>query len=307
MTRAAPAALTAVFGTLTLAGFGGGLAWYLDLANHFRVQYAVILGACAVVAALIRRVAVAGVALALAVVNLAVVSPLWDEDRAEAEAAELTVLLLNLDAGNHDYDAVRALIRERQPDLFAAVELTAAWQRELASVLEPYVGRLLEPRESPWGLGLYSRRPLREAKTLLPAGLMYPILTATVEGRTKELRVALLHPEVPGDPSAAARHELFFDVVTAVVTEADSGAVLGDLNTTPWSARYRRLVEDADLEDTRVGYGLQTSWPSFLPAILRIPIDHVLVTNDLAAAERQVGPEVGSDHLPVWVELARRE
>ena len=80
--------------------------------------------------------------------------------------------------------------------------------------------------------------------------------------------------------------------------------VLGDLNTTPWSARYRALLDDAGLEDTRVGYGLQTSWPSFLPAVLRIPIDHVLVTPDLAAAEREVGPEVGSDHLPVWVELA---
>ena len=42
--RASVAALTAVFGALTLAGFAGGLAWYCDLANHFRVQYALILG-----------------------------------------------------------------------------------------------------------------------------------------------------------------------------------------------------------------------------------------------------------------------
>ena len=250
---------------------------------------------------------VAGTAIALAVVNLAIVGPVWDDpDVPETGARELTVLVLNLDATNHEHDAVADMIRERQPDLFAAVELTPTWARELEGVLAPYSSRLLEPRDTSWGLGLYSRRELSDAEVVFPEGAKFPLLVATIEGRSRPIRLALLHPKVPGTPNDAARHERLLGFAGEAIQTERTGMVLGDLNTTPWSARYRALLDDAGLEDTRVGYGLQTSWPSFLPAVLRIPIDHVLVTPDLAAAEREVGPEVGSDHLPVWVELAVR-
>lgn len=249
----------------------------------------------------------AGIALALTVVNLAIFAPVWDEtEPPETGARELTVLVLNLDAKNRERDAVAELIRERQPDLFAAVELTPTWARELEDVLAPYSSRLLEPRDSSWGLGLYSRRELSDTEVVFPEGAKFPLLVATAEGRSRPIRLALLHPKAPGTPGDAERHERLLGFAGEAIQAERTGMVLGDLNTTPWSARYRELLDDAGLEDTREGYGLQTSWPSFLPAVLRIPIDHVLVTPDLAAAEREVGPEVGSDHLPVWVELAAR-
>jgi endonuclease/exonuclease/phosphatase (EEP) superfamily protein YafD len=267
-----------------------------------------ILGVAALTGAVLRRFLVTGAAVALALTNLAVFAPVWDDaEPPETGALELTVLVLNLDARNDDYDAVAALIRERRPDLFGALELTPVWARELEEVLEPYGYRHLEPREGLWGVGLYSRRALSDRTTLFPGGAAHPITVATVEGRSRPIRLALLHPRVPAGSGDADRHtRLLHAAGDAVQAAGGSGIVMGDLNTTPWSARYKELVEDAGLEDTREGRGLQTTWPSFLPTILRIPIDHVLVTPDLAAAEREVGPEVGSDHLPVWVELALR-
>jgi endonuclease/exonuclease/phosphatase (EEP) superfamily protein YafD len=299
--------LTVVFGALTVAGFAGGLAWYLDLASHFRVQYALILGVAGLAAALGRRLVVAGAAVALAVANLAVFAPAWDDTSDGGRPLELTVLVLNLDARNDDYEAVRELIAERRPDLFAAVELTPMWAAELEDVLAPYSQRLLEERESSFGLGLYSRRPLSAESVTSPAGAEYPLLEATVAGRSRPVRVVVLHPRVPATPGDAARHETLLRAAAAAIRASPgSGIVLGDLNTTPWSARFRELVDEARLDDTRSGHGLQASWPAFLPAVLRIPIDHVLVTPDLAAAERRVGPAVGSDHLPVWVALVAR-
>jgi endonuclease/exonuclease/phosphatase (EEP) superfamily protein YafD len=35
-----------------------------------------------------------------------------------------------------------------------------------------------------------------------------------------------------------------------------------------------------------------------------IPIDHVLVTPDLVPLRVERGPDVGSDHFPLFVELA---
>ena len=41
------------------------------------------------------------------------------------------------------------------------------------------------------------------------------------------------------------------------------------------------------------------SWPAPLPALLRIPIDHVLVGGDLLVTAPRLGPAFGSDHLPL--------
>jgi len=58
------------------------------------------------------------------------------------------------------------------------------------------------------------------------------------------------------------------------------------------------------LPDSRAGRGIQPSWPASLPAALRIPIDHCLVSPGIAVVGRQLGPQVGSHHLPVIVDLA---
>jgi endonuclease/exonuclease/phosphatase (EEP) superfamily protein YafD len=34
-----------------------------------------------------------------------------------------------------------------------------------------------------------------------------------------------------------------------------------------------------------------------------IPIDHVLISDDVKVDHREVGPDIGSDHRPVRVEL----
>ena len=63
------------------------------------------------------------------------------------------------------------------------------------------------------------------------------------------------------------------------------------------------LVGTTGLCDTRAGFGYQGSFPAS-SAILRIPIDHVLVSCEVGVRARRIGPDVGSDHLPVIVDLA---
>jgi endonuclease/exonuclease/phosphatase (EEP) superfamily protein YafD len=68
---------------------------------------------------------------------------------------------------------------------------------------------------------------------------------------------------------------------------------------------FRDFLATTGLKDSRVGFGWQPTWPTGSMS-LRIPIDHVLVEPDLVVLERQVGPDIGSDHLPVRVRLKRR-
>jgi endonuclease/exonuclease/phosphatase (EEP) superfamily protein YafD len=78
--------------------------------------------------------------------------------------------------------------------------------------------------------------------------------------------------------------------------------VLGDLNFTPWSPYFRELLRDGGLRNTSQGHGLHASWPALLP-MGRIPLDHCLVSPEIRVSNKQVGPYIGSDHLPVMVEV----
>jgi endonuclease/exonuclease/phosphatase (EEP) superfamily protein YafD len=86
--------------------------------------------------------------------------------------------------------------------------------------------------------------------------------------------------------------------------------VIGDLNATPWSYAFSRLLRDADLIDSTRGFGVQPTWRTRygpvggMPAWpLQIPIDHCLHSAGLATIAREIGPACGSNHFPLLVVL----
>jgi endonuclease/exonuclease/phosphatase (EEP) superfamily protein YafD len=80
----------------------------------------------------------------------------------------------------------------------------------------------------------------------------------------------------------------------------------GDLNTSPWSPTNRRLLAGLGLVDTAAG-----PWPPAtrlwrelgLPRQLGAAVDRIAVSRGVAVERFVVGPEIGSDHLPVLADL----
>jgi endonuclease/exonuclease/phosphatase (EEP) superfamily protein YafD len=71
----------------------------------------------------------------------------------------------------------------------------------------------------------------------------------------------------------------------------------------PWSQPLRRLTSATGLRSVHDSYGLGGTWPTGIP-LLRVPIDNCLVSEGLIALDRRLGPDVGSDHFPLIVDLA---
>ena len=77
----------------------------------------------------------------------------------------------------------------------------------------------------------------------------------------------------------------------------------GDLNCTPWSYWFRRLLRESQLSNSAHGRGLNITWTPLRIAVCGLPIDHVLVGSEIRVSRRFVGPYLGSDHRPVVVDF----
>ena len=128
-------------------------------------------------------------------------------------------------------------------------------------------------------------------------------MTLDVGGRA--LDVLATHPVPPKDRiQTGARNEHLVDLADEATAGGRPLLLGGDLNATPWSPHFRRLVREGRLADSGRVFGLQGTWPSFAPAWLRIPIDHVLVSPQLRVRDRHTGRPFGSDHVPLLVDVA---
>lgn len=313
LTGAVLAAAVLGAGAATVAGFFGARWWALDLAAHFRVQYALVLGvASAGLVGLARERATrawAAAGGALLLVNLGVVAPLYvggDGDGGGSGGPTLTVVSLNLDLEHPRPDRVVSYLRDVAPDVVLLMELTARWQEALDEALRPYPHRVTAIRESPFGIGLFSRRALIDPEVLTPGEGM-PTIAAKVTLDGGELTLVGTHPFPPireggtriRDRQLVAVGELAGSIEGPVL-------VIGDLNTTPFSSVWPRLVEAGGLSDPDRGAGVGATWPAGLPAILRLPLDHALPSPEIRVVRRVIGPDVGSDHRPVEVEVSLR-
>ena len=72
--------------------------------------------------------------------------------------------------------------------------------------------------------------------------------------------------------------------------------------STRWTPRFKHLLRATGLRDTAAGFGWQPTWPTFLPR-LGITIDHCLASSALGVRALKTGPDIGSDHYPLIVEL----
>jgi endonuclease/exonuclease/phosphatase (EEP) superfamily protein YafD len=291
---------------LTATAFLGRFWWGFDLTSHFRVQYAGGLLMLALVFCGARRWKTALLFIGFAAVNCTIVVPYCYFGGAPTSSAKQTlrILVLNVHTENRQFQSVEAFIRELNPDLIVLEEINEECLRNLAGLQAAYPHGEQEPREDNFGIALFSKAPLEKSEIVYIGQADVPSVTATIQVAGKSLRILGTHPLPPsGGENSRLRNQQLESIPAFLAAGRAPAVIVGDLNATPWSAHFQKLVRDTGLIDSGRGRGLQTTWPADMFP-LRIGIDHCLVSPDLKVVSRKVGRNVGSDHLPLVVEIA---
>ena len=295
-------ALVALLAALTVLAFFDRWSPYLELLTVFRLQYAVLLGVTACFAILLRGYRLALAAIALAAVNISVISRVaLAGEGASIDGARVRALIVNVQAGNTAYDQLRRLIAETEPDLLGIIELTPAWMNGLESGLSSYPYRSLEPEDGAYGIGLYSKLPLRASRIEhFPAGGS-PSVIATVPLGDSDIAFIVTHIHTPFAGGTRSRQ---LEALTDALQLLDAPPVIcGDFNSVPWSQPIDQLADQNDLRSIHGRFGLPGTWPANVWP-LRVPIDNCFLDQGIRVTGSRVGPSIGSDHLPLIIDLA---
>jgi endonuclease/exonuclease/phosphatase (EEP) superfamily protein YafD len=270
------------------------------------VQSLVILTASAITLTIARNWWSAATLAAFAVLAASAVAPKWRAennfpDHVES-CPEVRVLTLNLLHTNiKGQERTLEVIRDQAPDVIWMAEYTPLWLKFLSRKLPDFPYRCQQPTYGSFGAALYSRHPLPLAEMIELGHSWTPACRAVIQTPSGPIGFLGVHTPPPGlnFSHTNERNIGLAAIPLALENLPERQIVCGDFNATPWNAPFQQLRIDSKLSVGTTTTWLPT-WPADLPSFLRIPIDHVLVAGKLTVGEVQLGPNVGSDHLPLF-------
>lgn len=278
----------------------------LELLVHFRLHF--LLLAPFFLAYLLKRknyresLVLALLCVALFVRLSAYLPPVAEgKIQGQSRGGSLKMFVGNINFQNEKLPELFQVLQALDVDILSLSEVTP----ELASKLNflsakyPYLAGF--PTRLPAGELIFSKYPLLDS--------YYHVETLYLESKvkiseTREVRLISASSPPPLSPAKLKERNYFIETLGSRLAEANGSAVLlGDLNATPWSKAVEDLIERAQLKDLRKNRGYLSSWPSVLPAFLRIPIDHCLLSKDLKDINLETVYLPGSDHLGIFCEV----
>ena len=149
-------------------------------------------------------------------------------------------------------------------------------------------------RPDPYGIGIFSNLPMTDQFND-PLDLGIPLVTrADIKVGKTTIAVLGLHTLTPMAQRNCDFNNKLADRLAAYRSKLPKSVVLiGDINATPWSHTFRRLVATNEFVDSERGFGLQCSCPDDRLQLLMIPIDHAFVTPDISVVTRELGHDDG--------------
>jgi endonuclease/exonuclease/phosphatase (EEP) superfamily protein YafD len=290
----------------------GGEYWLVDLVTFFwpvvvLVAVVLFLTALFVPGKAVKLLAVVAVAATL--------YPIFSLPPAPDSAAgnRLRILTANLLVENRDTASFVALLTREQPDIVLTQETRQRFVEAIrGSGLYPFesTGTLTDSDDKK----VFSRYPIRSQTEIKEApgtlALVRRPMRLVIDGPDGPIVLYVVHPDTPRSLYQWHRRNAYLDLLaSAVGREADNAAVVvaGDWNAPAYSVFFDRFFQKTGFRFARPGWYLPvtrfaTKYKRFF--YFGSTIDHVAVSPQLRVTDWRRGRDIGSNHLPVIVDIA---
>lgn len=282
----------------------------------------------ALIALILKRKPLVLVALILTITCLAPYA--WNarpKSPPSAAGKTLRIFSVNVFAKNRTPEKVVDAIRASNPDIIVFVELTGKTAEKILPQLEEDYPHQFYSTKYASGATVFSRLPFRvePPAPTIDYNAMRPALIFKLDEREFALYgVHLLSPSRTLEQSSSINtigtmsyalkrnREQIMGLESILNSSKYPVIFAGDFNFPPYTPSFERLTWLGLSETHRLaGSGLGNTWRPIwwkpLAPICRAQLDHVFISQELTATRSYVGPDVGSDHLPVITDVGWRE
>lgn len=304
--------------------------WFFELFTHFRPQYAlgyVILAMLVLIWRTLHPSSISHdpvplatfVLLGLSLSQIMVIFSVSAKNEVFADKSQdvriatgdklLSLININVLSENPQQKVVVQYLLEERPDFITLQEVTPIWLEELRRLDEAYPFSSIQVSDQRRGIAVFSRiRP--EDYLLRDINRNAPSFTGTFPlANGKRLTLVSAHPRAPTSPRKALERNQVLEALPELALRWNDPAriIVGDLNLTQWSPLFLELLDQADARNSTARVLPASTWcPTVLGiplVMLQLPIDHCLISSPVLVVRREIGPYVGSDHLPLKIDF----
>ena len=165
-------------------------------------------------------------------------------------------------------------------------EVTPAWDDELELLRDEYPYWISEPQRDHTGIAILSKIPDNEVEITVIGQNSPPSIVSRFDLAGSRVMLIATHPAPPFGHIAMETKKRHFEALAGLIDSHEGVViVLGDLNMTSRSSLFQWFINKTDLKDSRLGYGLQATYPAGL-SLLGIDLDHALVSSGITVYYR---------------------
>jgi len=279
--------------------------WFIDILSNFKLQLIVVSVLLFILNVLSKKSKIIGVILVLVFIwNASFISGLYEPDAfGEINKKDGTSIInINLLSSNNASDKVIDFIKAKDPDILILLEYNSKWEKLLFETTSDFPYKKSEVRNDNFGIAYFSK--IESEMTILnfdASGV--PSVKADMRINQSPLTIIATHPFPPLGQQAFESRNIHLKTIAKKKNEfAKNLIIVGDLNTSSYSKHFQKFLAEANLKDSRKGFGILPTWPSNI-AILQTTLDHFLVSDAIKIIQRKAEINIGSDHLPILMEF----
>jgi endonuclease/exonuclease/phosphatase (EEP) superfamily protein YafD len=285
---------------------------FLEILQQYKIQVTVIAVLWLLFFAVRRQYFCALAQFSLILWSIYVIASAYD---AHAESgiqckspANLRVMTFNSYHMNSDYVAIIDSITRANPDIILFQEFKSGLYGVAKRVLQPnYPFSYAEIDHGVFqGKAIYSKHAIRFAESVELRGAFQKVIHAGVEFDGRNVHVVNIHTVSPqSDTRIALRNTemmMLSGLITQLRKEGEAMIVGGDFNSVPWQKYVYAFKRETGLNNNGLKNIILT-WPSWLPALFQVPIDHIFYSKEFKISNYHKGLSAGSDHYPIFADL----
>lgn len=219
----------------------------------------------------------------------------------------IRLFIYNVFIENRETEKFLKMVEKTNPDIVLLAETDDFWLEKIAEIKKKYPYFVECPLDNAYGLALYSKLELENARLEFLVEDDIPSIHTNVilrSGRKVDLYCLHPRPPVPTESLRSMERDAELLMVGRHINKQDAPTIVcGDLNDVAWSWTTKLFQKVSGLLDPRIGRGLYSTFPVDYP-LVRCPLDHVFHSNHFRLVELKRLPDIGSDHFPMYISLS---